>query len=248
VAVLNLRHHDRLALFEIGTVYFQGEQADGLPDEQRRLGLLLTGPRQPLAWEGADQSPMDFFDLKGVIESQVAGLPLAEVTYEPPAPEEQHPSFTPGRTARLKIRGQHAGWLGEVHPLVRAQFDLPAQPVLAADLDLELLLSQVDERYRVQPVPEYPPVKEDLAVIVDESTPAAKVQLAIEAAGGPLLAGATLFDLYRGAQIGAGKKSLAYRLTYQAPNRTLTDTEVAKLRAKIVKRLQDELGAVLRSE
>ena len=248
VATLNLRHHDRLALFEIGNVYFQGEQADGLPDEQRRLGLLLTGPREPLAWEGSDRSPMDFFDLKGVIESLVAGLPLAEVTYEPPAPEEQHPSFTPGRTARLKLKGQHAGWLGEVHPLVREQFDLPAQPVLAADLDLELLLGQVDERYRVQPVPEYPPVKEDLAVIVDETTPAANVQLAIEAAGGPLLAGATLFDLYRGAQIGAGKKSLAYRLTYQAPNRTLTDTEVAKLRAKIVKRLQDELGAVLRSE
>ena len=248
VAALNSRHHDRLALFEIGTVYFQGEQADRLPDEQRRLGLLLTGPRTPLAWAGGDHRPMDFFDLKGVIEALVAGLPLNEATYEPPAPEEQHPSFTPGRTARLKLKGQHAGWLGEVHPLVREQFDLPAQPVLAADLDLELLLAQVEERYRVRPVPEYPLVKEDLAVIVDESTAAASVQLAIETAGGPLLAGATLFDLYRGTQIGAGKKSLAYRLTYQAPNRTLTDTEVAKLRAKIVKRLQDDLGAALRSE
>ncbi len=247
VASLNLRHHDRLALFEIGTVYFKGEQADGLPDEQRRLGLLLTGPREPLAWEGSDRTPMDFFDLKGVLESLLAGLPLAEVTYEPPAPEEQHPSFTPGRTARLRLKGQHAGWLGEVHPLVREQFDLPAQPVLAADLDLELLLSQVDERYRVTPVPEYPPVKEDLAVIVNETVPAAKVQATIEAASRPLLAGITLFDLYRGAQIGTGKKSLAYRLTYQAPNRTLTDAEIAKLRAKIVKRLQDEFGGSLRS-
>jgi phenylalanyl-tRNA synthetase beta chain len=248
VAALNIRHHDRLALFEIGTVYFQGEQADRLPDEQRRLGLLLTGPRAPLSWAGGDHSPMDFFDLKGVIDSLARGLPLTEFTYEPPAPDEQHPSFTPGRTARLKVKGQHAGWLGEVHPLVREQFDLPALPVLAADLDLELLLGQVEERYRVKPVPEYPPVKEDLAVIVGEAVPAANVQLAIEAAGGPLLAAAALFDHYRGPQIGAGQKSLAYRLTYQAPNRTLTDNEVAKLRAKIVKRLQDDLGATLRSE
>ncbi len=148
------------------------------------------------------------------------------------------------------MAGQHAGWLGEVHPRVREQFDLPDQAVLAADLDLEVLLAagRVDERFRVAAVPEYPPVKEDLAMILDETVPAARVQLALAAAGGPLLVTATLFDVYRGAQLGAGKKSLAYRLTYQAPNRTLTDTEVAKLRAKIVKRLQDELGAVLRSE
>jgi phenylalanyl-tRNA synthetase beta chain len=247
VVTLNIRHHDRLALFEIGTVYFKGEQDEELPDEQRRLGLVLTGPREPLSWVEADRSPMDFFDLKGVIESLVAGLSLAGVAYEPPAPEEQHPSFTPGRTARLRLKGQHAGWFGEVHPRVREQFDLPAQPVLAADLDLELLLSQVDERYRVEAVPEYPPVKEDLAIILDEAVPAAKVQSAIEAAGRPLLAGATPFDVYRGAQIGAGKKSLAYRLTYQAPDRTLTDAEVAGLRAKIAKRLQDEMGAILRS-
>src|SRR5207244_4840548 len=96
VATLNRRHRDRLALFEIGNVYFQGEQADGLPDELRRLGILLTGPREPLSWESGDHGLMDFFDLKGVIESLVAGLPLAEVTYEPPSPEAQHPSFTPG--------------------------------------------------------------------------------------------------------------------------------------------------------
>jgi len=247
LATLNLRHHDRLALFEVGTVYFQGEQENGLPDEQRRLGLLLTGPREPLGWAGADRGSLDFFDLKGVIEALAEGLPLAEVSFEPPVPGDTPPSFTPGRTARLRVRGQHAGWLGEVHPLVREQFDLPDQPVLAADLDLEVLLAQVDERFRVAAVPEYPPVKEDLAVIVEESVPAASVQAAIEAAGRPLLAGVTLFDVYRGAQLGAGKKSLAYRLTYQAPDRTLTDANAAKLRAKIIKQLQDQLGATLRS-
>jgi phenylalanyl-tRNA synthetase beta chain len=243
----NLRHHDRVAVFEIGPVYVQSEDDQRLPDEPRRLVIALTGPRQPLAWQGADRGPLGFFDLKGVVEALSAGLHLADVRFEAPAPEAQHPSYMPGRTARLLVGGRHTGWLGELHPLVREQYDLPNQPVLAADLDLEGLLGQVDATYRVTPVPEYPPVKEDLAVIVDEDVAAVKVHDLIHAAGGDLLAEVTLFDLYHGAQIGAGKKSLAYRLTYQAPDRTLTDAEVAKLRGRIVKRLAEELGAVLRS-
>src|SRR5205085_9614485 len=143
-------------------------------------------------------------------------------TFDAPDATEQHPSYRPGRTARLRLNGQALGWLGEVHPLVREKYDLPnsGQPVLAADLDLEWLLSQVDERYAVSAVPEYPPVKEDLAVIVDDGVPAAKVQAAIAAAGGALLADITLFDVYRGEQLGAGKKSLGYRLTFQAMDRT----------------------------
>jgi phenylalanyl-tRNA synthetase beta chain len=244
----NSRLRDRLALFEIGPVYLPGEHEDGLPDEHRRVVIALTGPRDPQAWQGSDRTLMDFYDLKGIVEALVDGLHLAGVSYAPPEPEGQHPSFMPGRTARLLLGegGQHAGWLGELHPLVRERFDLPAQPVLAADLDLELLLSRVDERYDVAPVPAFPPVKEDLAVIVDDAMPATRVQGVIEAAGGKLLAGLILFDVYRGAQVGAGKKSLAYGLTYQAPDRTLTDAEVAKARARIVRRLQEELGAALR--
>ena len=208
--------------------------------------ISLTGPREPLTWEGSDRTPMGFYEIKGIIESLAEGLALKNLSFDPPDATEQHPSYQPGRTARLRLNGQAMGWLGEVHPRVRENYDLPNQPVLAADLDLDWLLSQVDERYPVSPVPEYPPVKEDLAVIVDESMPAARVQAAIEAAGGNLLAGVTLFDVYRGEQIGRGKKSLAYRLTFQAPDRTLTDAETAKLRGKIVKRLQEETGAVLR--
>jgi phenylalanyl-tRNA synthetase beta chain len=246
VLAANSRLRDRLAVFEIGTVYLPGEHEDGLPEEHRRVVIALTGPRDPRAWQASDQGPLDFYDLKGVVEALVDGLHLTGATYAPPEPEAQHPSFMPGRTARLLLDGQHAGWLGELHPLVREHYDLPAQPVLAADLDLELLLAQVDERYAVAPVPAFPPVKEDLAVIVDEAVPAARVQGVIQAAGGKLLAGLTLFDVYRGAQVGAGKKSLAYGLTYQAPDRTLTDAEVAKARARIVRKLSEELGATLR--
>ncbi len=213
-----------------------------MPDEPRRLAIALTGPRDPLAWQSSDRVPMDFFDLKGVVEAVTEGLHLSGLTYGPGT----HLALLPGRTARLLVDGQEAGWLGELHPLVRENFDLPDQAVLVADLDLELLLSRVNERHAVSAVPEFPPVKEDIAVIVDENVPGARVESVIESAGGDLLADVMLFDLYRGEQIGAGKKSLAYRLTYQAPDRTLTDAEAAKVRERIVKRLKEEAGGVLR--
>jgi phenylalanyl-tRNA synthetase beta chain len=241
IVAANVRFRDRLALFEIGPIYLLRD-GEPLPDEPRRLAIALTGPRDPLAWQGSDRAPMDFFELKGVVEALTEGLHLSGVAYEPGA----HPTLLPGRTARMLLDGQAAGWLGELHPLVREKFDLPAQAVFVADLDLELLLSKVNERHAVGVVPEFPPVKEDIAVIVDENVPGARVQSLIESAGGDLLVDVTLFDLYRGEQIGGGKKSLAYRLTYQAPNRTLTDAEAAKVRERIVKRLKEEAGAVLR--
>ncbi len=242
VAAANARTCDRLALFEIAPVYLV-EAGATLPNEPRRCAIVLTGPREPLSWKGGDRTPLDFFDLKGVVEALVAGLHIAGVTYS----AATHPTFMPGRTAQVLIAGEVVGWLGELHPAVREQYDLPAQPVLAADLDFEKLLAHVDELYAVSPVPEFPPVKEDLAVIVDEATLAAQVEAVIRDSGGELLTGLILFDVYRGEQIGAGKKSLAYSLTYQAPDRTLTDADVAKVRAKIVKRLQETLGATLRS-
>jgi len=251
IVAANTRFRDRLALFEIGPVYLPhpgplplGEGA--LPDEPRRLAIALTGPRDPLAWQGAgaNRAPMDFFDLKGVLEALMEGLHLSSVAYE----SGTHSTFLPGRTARMLLDGREAGWLGELHPLVRENFDLPEQAVLIADLDLEMLLAKAAERERhtVGAVPEFPPVKEDIAVIVDENVPGARVQSLIESAGGDLLVDVALFDLYRGDQIGAGKKSLAYRLTYQALDRTLTDAEAAKVRVRIVKRLREEVGAVLR--
>ncbi len=238
----NARGRDRLALFEIGAVYLADEEEDGLPHEPRRLALALTGPRDPLGWQPADRAPMDYFDLKGIVETLTRGLHLADVTYE----AAQHPSYLPGRTAKLLVGGEHAGWLGELHPLIRERYGLPAQAILVADLDLELLLAKVDDRHAVSAVPEFPPIKEDLAVIVDEKIPAASVQAVIEASGGQLLESVTLFDVYRGEQIGAGKKSLAYALTFQAPDRTLKDDEVAKVRGRLVKKLQEAVGGVLR--
>ena len=126
-------------------------------------------------------------------------------------------------------------------------FGLPSQPVLAASLDLGEVLSRVPESHGITPISRYPAVRQDLAVVVEETIPASEVQLHIEQAGGRLLRRVQLFDVYRGEQIAAGKKSLAYALTFQAPDRTLTDKDAAKVQGKIVKRLDRELGAKLRT-
>jgi phenylalanyl-tRNA synthetase beta chain len=140
--------------------------------------------------------------------------------------------------------------MGELHPKVRAQYDWPANfkaPVQAAEIDLDLLLTLIPPLYQTRDVPTFPPVLEDLAFIMDETLPAENVEALIRQTGGKLLVGIQLFDIFRGEQIGSGKKSLAYKLTYQAPDRTLAVEDVSALRNKIIKRLEHDLGAKLRS-
>jgi len=238
----NQRLRPRMALFEIGPVFIASPVGD-LPEEQPRLAIALTGPRTQLAWQGADTGEMDFFDLKGILDGLFDTLHLAEARYAP----LEHPTFHPGKCARVSL-GEHAlGVLGELHPLVSQQYDFPETPVLAADLDLAVLLQAIPERYDVRPISAFPPVLEDLAVIVDETLPAERIAEVIQQAGGQTLIGLRLFDVYRGEQISAGKKSLAYSLTYQSAERTLTDDEVLKIRQRIIHRLEQELGAKLRS-
>jgi phenylalanyl-tRNA synthetase beta chain len=129
---------------------------------------------------------------------------------------------------------------------VREGFDFPEQPVLAGEFDFEALMAVTPGTSRIADVPRFPAVTEDLALIVDDKISAEKVLATIMAAGaGTALKSAQVFDVFKGEQIGAGRKSLAYRLTYQA-DRTLTDADVAKVREQIVKRLREELNAVLR--
>jgi phenylalanyl-tRNA synthetase beta chain len=238
----NARHRERIWLFEIGQVFLVGEEGP-LPDEVRYLVIAITGPREPESWKGADTSPVDFYDLKGVVESLLDGLHVSGGTFKP----MEHPVYHPGRVTRLSVNAEHVGLLGQLHPLVQEAFDLPEDnPAFVAEIDFEALSRHIPDGHRVRPVPRFPAVWQDIAVVVDESVPAERVQAAILAAGGHLLADARLFDVYRGEQIGAGKKSLAYNLTFQAEDRTLTDKEVAKIQSRIVRRLEKELGARLR--
>jgi phenylalanyl-tRNA synthetase beta chain len=146
----------------------------------------------------------------------------------------------------VRLGENTAGVLGELHPSLREQFGLPTQPVCALEVDLDVLLATWGAPRTLTPISVHPPVYEDLAVIVDESVPAVQVRDLIAQTGGPLVRSVVLFDVYRGEQIGAGKKSLAYRLTYQSDDLTLTDQESAKVRDKIVRRLERELNAALR--
>ena len=184
---------------------------------------------------------MDFYDLKGVVETLLVELGL-KGTFEP----GEALAFHPGRCAQISVGEDVVGTMGELHPLVRESFDLPDQPVCALEFDLDKLLAAWGAAREMTPISVHPPIYEDLAVVVDEHVPAVRVRDLIAQTGRVLVRSVVLFDLYRGEQVGVGKKSLAYRLTYQADDRTLTDQEVAKLRAKIVRRLERELGATLR--
>ncbi len=242
----NARIRERLALFEIGPIFLASEHDDGLPDENQRLAILLAGPRDLPFWQGADTKPLDFYDLKGILAGVLDGLHIPQVHYE----SGTHPSFHPGKCARVMAGDRQLGVFGELHPQVRQRYDWPAAygttPILAADLDVDTLLSLVPDRYDVMPVPEFPPVLEDLAVVVDEAVPASRVAEVIRQAGGKVIANVRLFDVYRGEKIGAGKKSLAYSLTFQASDKTLSDKDVAGIRAHILRRLEQELEAKLR--
>ena len=241
VAERNARIRERLAVFEIGPVYIP--ESEGLPEEAPRLVILLTGPRQPKTWQGSDTSPMDFHDLKGVVDQLLSGLHVADVRYAP----SSQASFHPGKCAQVTSGDRLLGIVGELHPLVRRYYDLGENAVLVGEMDLAVLSSLLQERFPVAPIPAYPAVLEDLAVVVDENVAAENVQGVIRQAGGPMVREVRLFDLYRGEQIAQGKKSLAYSVVYQADDRTLTDAEVAGVRQKIVRRLKDELGAELRT-
>jgi phenylalanyl-tRNA synthetase beta chain len=243
VVAQNLRQRERVALFEIGPVFLPSQSGSVLPDEVGGLCIALVGPREPLSWHGADTRPLDFFDLKGIVETLLEGLHLDEATFEP----AENPTYCPGRIARIAVKGRPAGVMGQLHPAVQESFDVPSGlPVLAAEVDLTSLEAVAADRFAVRPVPRFPVIRQDIALVVDESMPAERVQAAIAEAGGQLLAEVRLFDVYRGQQIGAGKKSLAYTLTFSAEDRTLTDQQVARVQARIVRSLEAGVGARLR--
>lgn len=254
VAAENTKHHNRVQMFEVGHIYLpptstlidQGGESAILPQEQRRLSLVMTGPREESTWLAADTEPVDFFDIKGVVESLLNGLHVEQVAFKP----VQHTAYHPGRVAAVTVNGVNVGILGQLHPLVVKRYEFKAGenwPVLAADFDLDALLAQAPDGHVVSSISRFPPIQQDIAVIVDEAISADQVQALIWQTGKPLLTGVSLFDLFRGEQIGAGKKSLAYSLTFQAEDRTLTDKDAAKQQQKIVLRLERELGAKLRS-
>jgi phenylalanyl-tRNA synthetase beta chain len=254
-AAANLKHDGDVRLFELGPVYLPRE-GQKLPDEPRRLAVVMVGKRRPPFWSdsaaGEPAPPaLDFFDLKGVIEALVSDLHLPAVSYRPAAVPWLHP----GKGAELRSGDRVLGSFGQMHPRTVAAFanekalkELADRVVLAAELDVEALQAAVPARYAYTPIAHFPAALRDIAVVVDESVTAERIGQEIRAAGGDLLRGVSLFDLYRGPSIPAGTKSLAYALSYQADDRTLTDKEVDKAHRKIEDRLKHVLKAQVRGK
>ncbi len=230
---------ESIAMFEVGQVF--EPNGNDLPFEPRKLALVMTGARIASAWDVKEPAAFDFFDMKGRLELLLAGLRYTEIVYA----ETEVPHLHPGKTAQVKVHGKVIGTFGELHPLVKEKFEFGDAAVVVGEFDLDLIRG-IDPTYGIVPVPESPPIFEDIALIVDESVSASALEALIRQTGGKIVTNVRLFDVYRDEKIGAGKKSLAYSLTYQS-DRTMTDAEAAAIRNKIVKRLEHEVGAKLRS-
>lgn len=217
----NLRHQRRAALFEIARVFLP--PLNPLPTEQRRLGIVLAGRRAPEAWNTPD-APFDFYDLKAAVAAACRSIHVRLAVPEPASAPWLHP--TRGATIAAEGAPCRLGIMGQVHPVVAERFDLEGVEVFAAELDLGALLALAREEVQIQPLPRFPAVERDIAMIVADTVPYAEVATTIRQAGGALLERMALFDVYRGPQVPEQHRSLAFSLTFRAPDRTLSDEEV----------------------
>ena len=236
-----------VALFESAHVYHWSRPLDEAPEgspggitpahERHHLGVLQTRAA-PGSWR-SEPRPADFFSARAVLE---AVLDVAQVAWR--AEPETRPFLHPGRSAAVFAGERNVGWVGELHPLVTAEWEL-AGTAAGFEIDLDAV-EQLGEPQPYRDVSSFPAVLQDIAVVVGEDVSAATVIDAIRSAGEPLLATVELFDVFRGEQVGEGGKSLALRLSFQAPDRTLTDAEVAEPRQAIEAAL-DDIGGRLRA-
>lgn len=244
VAYNQSRGVSNIQLYEIGTV-FSAREGAAQPKERRKLAGVLAGAMGPVAWNNAPAA-FDFFDGKGVLESIARELALSKVRFKALSAEEA-PHLQPGRAAQMLSGGDVVGWVGEIHPLAADAFEAAA-PVVAFELDMAVLERAARSARDYVDVPQFPAVARDAAFVVDESVTNEKLMQCMTSAGGKLLEGVQLFDVYRDEErIGAGKKSMAYSLTYRAADRTLTSEEVDKAHDRLVKKVSNATGAEQRA-
>jgi phenylalanyl-tRNA synthetase beta chain len=225
------------ALFEVGTVFRMRERG---VEERSMAAFVLAGPASR-TWAEPERS-FDFFDAKGVVESLMADLGIDVWSLDGPGGDMLHP----GRSARVSIAGGPVGWLGELHPRVAERIGVAGRVALG-ELEVEALMNAASEQLTVRDVPRFPPVRRDLAFMVDSSARAGDLRAALEEEAGGSVESCILFDVFDGPPLPEGKKSLAFSLDFRAPNRTLTDDEVDAAVAAIAERLARDFGAELRS-
>ncbi len=244
-AAVNIRERGMTRLFEVGHVYHRRSDAI-LPTEPLRVAIVIAGKRNTTAWNAASSDSIDFYDIKGIVELLCERLQLSGITVS--ASDFTH--LQPGRSASLRLTiGKDSfvvGSFGELHPEARDRFDIPAMRVAVAELDLEILLAHAAVP-RYTSISRYPAASQDLAFIAPVAITAQAIEASIRKYAGNALSSIELFDVYAGANLGEGMRSLAFRITLRSTERTLTDAEVTKLRAKIIRGVEHENGAKIRA-
>jgi phenylalanyl-tRNA synthetase beta chain len=221
------RGNAEAALYELGKVYLKRE-GEVLPQEKEVLTVGLYGKDL-------------FFHLKGIVEILAEEFGLKDLSYQ----RSESAFFHPGKAAEALLGKSLLASFGEVHPKVLANYGLD-QNCYFLELDVELLFNSASITKKYTEIPKYPSVTRDLAVLVDDSVLVQDLEKIFSKQGGSLLESYALFDVYKGAQLPPGKKSVAYNLVYRNKEKTLTDKDVAKVHDKIVRSLEYQLGAVLR--
>ena len=216
--------------FELGRVYWPlDDKISKLPEEKNMLVIGMYGD-------------CDFYDIKGCIELLLQSLGIRKYEFKR---ESDNATFHPGKTAKLEVKRKNIGIVGEIHPDIIERFDIPKHVYICElDFDEIVSLSELDKHFK--PLPKYPSIERDMALLVDRNIMASEIEDIIREKGGNLIESIKLFDVYEGKQIPEGKKSIAYSIIYRSNSRTLKDDEVNKVHDSIIKSVESNLGAQLR--
>jgi len=233
------RRNNNVALFEMGAVFIP--DADGQTHQERQILVGAAMGATPGNWLEKPRT-YDYYYLKGVLENLFRVIGAENVQY---VPEKENPSFHPGRTATIKIGAETVGIIGELHPDVLENFELPER-IVAFELDVALLWAGSGAKRQYRSLPKYPGMDRDLAIVVKKEYPVGDILKAIGEKGGELLREAAVFDVYQGAQVPEGHQSIALTLKFQAEDRTLTEGEVAQVITAINEHLSTSFQAQLR--
>ena len=225
----NAYHNKAAKLYEVAKIYLPVE-GQALPEEPKMLLLGTYGTNET------------FFTLKGELEAILTGLRVKKAAY---TAVKDNPSYHPGRCAAVSVDGVEVGVMGQVHPLVAKNYGMDTD-VYCAEINFTELMNHLLPDATYTPLPKYPTVSRDLALVCGESVTVAQVEQVITASAGKLLRDVKLFDIYRGTGVPEGKKSMAFSLELRADDRTLTDTNSEAVVAKVLAALKDTLDAVLR--
>ncbi|MDH8677567.1 phenylalanine--tRNA ligase subunit beta [Fusibacter bizertensis] len=227
----NNRKNKNVKIFEIGSIFVPKETpVVSLPIEKEAMVVGMIGEHE------------DFFTLKGIVESVLKGLGITDYYFEK---ETNHPTYHKGRCANIIWNGHVLGIMGEIHPHVLENYDL-SERAYVADLDYNILLQLAREDKKYKAIPKYPAVERDIAVLVSDEITSMQIENIVKETAGHLLESVKMFDMYKGKQITEGYKSVAYELIFRAEDRTLIDEEVNKIFNKVLKALEEKIGAQLR--